>query len=81
MLLLGFGFTASAFVESSTSVLPDRSRFIITAGISGAPAVADPGEVRSQDVDASIANWAFETAAEKRPAQGTYDWDELWLAR
>ena len=81
LLLLGFGFTASALVESPAPAQPDRSRLVARASIGTPPEVADPASVRSPEVDAAIANWTAEMPSEQRPPQGSYDWEELWLPR
>jgi hypothetical protein len=81
LLLLGFGFTASALVESPAPVQPDRSHLVARASIGAPPEIADPASVRSPEVDAAIANWTAETPSEQRPTQGSYDWEELWLPR
>jgi hypothetical protein len=81
LLLLGFGFTASALVESPTGAQHDRSR-LVARSISAEPAaVGDPASVRAPEVDLAIASWTAETPAERRPPQGSYDWEELWLPR
>ncbi len=81
LLLLGFGFTASALVESPDPAQRDRGHLTARAVAVEAAAIADPSAVQSPEVTAAVAQWAFETPAEKRPSPGSYDWEELWLPR
>ena len=44
----------------------------------GGPAA---GNAESYEVDAAVRNWAWETRSPERKPTGSYDFEELWLAR
>jgi len=79
-LLLGAAFTASALVDPHRAA-SERSLYAAGGSIAEEQPATDPSAVQAPEVAAAIANWAAETPSANRPAQGSYDWEELWLPR
>jgi hypothetical protein len=79
-LLLGVAFTASALVDPYRAA-SERSLYASSASIDTARPDTDPSAVQAPEVAAAVSNWAAETPSAKRPEQGSYDWEELWLPR
>jgi hypothetical protein len=79
-LLLGAAFTTSALVDPHRAA-SERSLYGAGTHVNEPAGVTDPSAVQDREVVASIASWSAETPSEKRPTQGSYDWEELWLPR
>lgn len=81
VLLLGFGVTASALMDTpSERPAPAQHAAAAAVGAPAAPAseVVDPTEL--PEVTAAVRDWVWETR-EPPPSAGTYDLEELWLPR
>lgn len=80
VLLLGFGFTASALMGTVSERPAPVQHAAPAVGLAAAPAseVAAPTEL--PEVTAAVRDWAWE-AREPPPSAGSYDPEELWLPR
>jgi hypothetical protein len=81
VLLLGFGFTASALMDSPGD-RPAPARHAAQAAVVDTAAPASQVVVPTElpEVAAAVRDWAWETR-EPPPSAGTYDPEELWLPR
>lgn len=81
LLLLGFGFTATALIETPhppADIGRAPAVQVVTNGPAGFPGA---GEVDHPEVAAAVRNWVWETPSQGRPASSIQDVEELWLAR
>jgi hypothetical protein len=79
LLLLGFGFTASALLGDPPEAMPAAAALPVAAP-AGTTTYDGPSTAEVAEVDVAVHNWAWETSSQGRPAR-VYDTEELWLAR
>ena len=79
LLLLGFGFTASALLGDPPEAMPAAAALPVTAP-AGTTTYDGPSTAEVAEVDAAVRNWTWETQQPARPSPG-YDTEEPWLAR
>lgn len=79
LLLLGFGFTASALLGDPPEAMPAAAAAPVAAP--AAAATYDGSTIAEvAEVDAALRNWTWETQQPARPSP-RYDAEEPWLAR
>lgn len=83
VLVLGFGFTASALMNTADETpapAPAHDTVAPTIREAAAPATLVGGPAELPEVAAAVRDWTWESR-EPRPSAATYDPEELWLPR
>ncbi len=82
VVAVGFGFMGSALIDASEPT--NRAASLRTAMVAAtAMDIGGPtaGHAENSEVDHAVRNWAWETKSSESKPSGTYDLEELWLAR
>lgn len=82
VVAVGFAFMGSALIDASEP----GSRAVRSPLLLATPTAVDvsgltAGHAESHEVDTAVRNWVWETRTPERKPTGSYDLEELWLAR
>ena len=82
VVAVGFAFMGSALIDASEpSIHAVGARPLMASPTAMDVSGPTAGHAESHEVDAAVRNWVWETRNPERKPTGSYDFEELWLAR